>query len=252
MQDVTFNPFTLDGKEILVTGASSGIGRAIAVACSRMGASAIITGRNAQRLEETKAMLYSEQEHSLYACDLSNAESIDRMIQTLPKLDGIVHCAGIGHRKPCKGINANDIDTVMDINFKSVVLLQAKLLQEKKVNKGCSIVMVASRAANAPSVGNAIYSASKGALLAYAKCLALELAPRQIRVNSICPAMVWTPLILEGGIDEEQLKEAEQKYPIKRYGKPDDVANLALYLLSDASSWMTGSDIDLTGGAKEL
>lgn len=252
MQDITFNPFSLEGKKILVTGASSGIGRAIAIACSRMGAEVHIVGRNVKRLDETQDVLYGEQENYSYTCNLVNPDSIDNMMVMLPKLDGVVHCAGIGHRKPCKSINSEDIDMVMDANFKSIVLLQASLLKEKKINKGCSIVMVASRAANAPSMGNAIYSASKGALLAYSKCLALELAPRQIRVNCICPAMVWTPLILEGGIDETQLKEAEQKYPLKRYGRPDDVANLALYLLSDASAWMTGSDIDLTGGAREL
>jgi len=112
--------------------------------------------------------------------------------------------------------------------------------------------LIASCAANFPSIGNAIYSASKGAIISYAKCLALELAPRMIRVNCICPTMVWTNLILEGGVDKEQLKEEEFKYPLKRYGKPEDIANLTLYLLSEASSWMTGSVIDITGGANQL
>ena len=80
----------------------------------------------------------------------------------------------------------------------------------------------------------------------------MELASRQIRVNCVCPAMVWTDLILKGGVTEEQLHEEEQKYPLKRYGKPEDIANLCLYLLSDASCWMTGSAIDLTGGSLEL
>jgi len=103
-----------------------------------------------------------------------------------------------------------------------------------------------------PSMGNAIYSASKGAIISYAKCLGLELAPRQIRVNCISPAMVWTELILQKGMTKEDLEDAQLKYPLKRYGQPEDIANLAVYLLSAASSWMTGSCIDITGGAKEL
>ena len=131
-------------------------------------------------------------------------------------------------------------------------MLQETLLEKRKVNKEASIVFIASRAAHAPSIGNAIYSASKGAILSYAKCLALELAPRKIRVNSICPAMVWTDLILTDEVDKDILEEAQLKYPLKRYGKPEDIAYLSIYLLSNASSWMTGSSLDITGGAKEL
>ena len=114
-----------------------------------------------------------------------------------------------------------------------------------------SIVFIASRAPFAPAIGNGIYSASKGALIAYAKVLGLELANKLIRVNCICPAMVWTELIQRDaektGVDYH---EAEKSYPLKRYGKPEDIANLAVYLLSDASSWMTGSCIDITGGGE--
>ena len=138
----------------------------------------------------------------------------------------------------------------MNVNFKAPVLLQTALLSAKKVNKSASVVFVASRAANAPSIGNALYSASKGAIISYAKCLTLELAPRGIRVNCICPAMVWTDLIYKGGLTKEDLEKEQLKYPLKRYGHPDDVANLAIYLLSDAASWMTGSCIDLTGGGE--
>ena len=137
---------------------------------------------------------------------------------------------------------------MMDVNFKSPVMLQTKLLKQKKINKGASIVFIASIANDSPRIGNAMYSASKGAIISYANCLALELAPRLIRVNCILPAMIWTALIYKGGITEEDLKEDEKKYPLKRYGKPEDVANLSVYLLSDASAWMTGSSIKLTGG----
>lgn len=244
-----FNPFSLTGKQILVTGASSGIGKAIALACTKMGATVIITGRNVERLNETLSLM-NEGEHKSISADLTKAEDINALVAKLPKLDGVVQCAGVGSRVPCKNISKADLQYVFTPNVEAPILLQSAILSAKKINKAASIVYIASRAANAPSVGNAVYSASKGAIISYARCLALELAARMIRVNCICPAMVWTDLILEGGLDKEQLEVAQLKYPLKRYGKPDDVAYLALYLLSDASSWMTGSCIDLTGGGE--
>ena len=217
----TFNPFSLIGKAILVTGASSGIGRGVAIACSKMGAQVALAGRNATRLDETLSMM-----------------------------DGEGHCAGIGQRVLCKNATEQDVDAVIDSNFKAPVLLQTELLKQKKINKGASIIFIASIASWSPSIGNAFYSASKGAIISYANCLALELAPRKVRVNCISPAMVWTDLILQEGIDKEQLREDEQKYPLKRYGTPEDIANLAIYMLSDASTWMTGSNVKLSGGGK--
>lgn len=245
-----FNPFALEGKTVLVTGASSGIGQAIAIACSKMKAIVIITGRNRQKLENTLSLLEGDN-HQILIADLTNETDINNLVNQLPKLDGIVYNAGIGSRKLCKMIEKEDIDTVMNTNFTSSVLLQSAILSAKKINKEASIVFIASRAAVSPSIGNAIYSASKGAIISYAKCLGLELAPRQIRVNCICPAMVWTDLIIQEGVSKEELEEAQQKYPLKRYGKPEDIAYLAIYLLSNASSWMTGSLIDITGGGEQ-
>lgn len=242
-----FNPFSLEGKTILITGASSGIGRGIAVTCSKMGATVILTGRSQMKLGVSLALL-NEGAHKILAADLTNGESVSRMVNELPALDGMVHCAGIGQRVLCKMATEHDVDSVMDINYKGPVLLQTELLKQKKINKGASIVFVASIATWSPSVGNAFYSASKGAIVSYANCLALELAPRKIRVNCISPAMVWTDLIKNVAVEEEQLKEDEKTYPLKRYGQPEDVANLAVYLLSDASSWMTGSNVNITGG----
>lgn len=247
----TFNPFTLEGKTILVTGASSGIGRGIAIACSKMGATVIINGRNEQRLAETMTEMQGEENLSL-AADLSDSNSLTGMVSRLPKLDGIVHCAGIGQRVLCKQLQEADLDTMMDVNFKAPVMLQTEILKQKKINKGASIVFIASIASDTPSIGNAVYSASKGAIISYANCLALELAPRLIRVNCILPAMIWTDLILKGGITEEELREDEKKYPLKRYGKPEDIANLSIYLLSNAAAWMTGSSIKITGGVIKL
>ncbi len=244
---VEFNPFSLKGKTILVTGASSGIGRGIAITCSKMGASVLLNGRRQLKLEETLAQLEAGA-HKIEAADLTDVESMNRMLSDLPVLDGVVHCAGIGQRVLCKSATEQDVDSVMDANFKGPVLLQTGLLKQKKLKKGASVVFIASIASWSPSIGNAYYSASKGAIVSYAKCLALELAPRLIRVNCISPAMVWTNLIKNDAVEEEQLKEDEQSYPLKRYGQPEDIANLAVYMLSDASSWMTGSNVDITGG----
>lgn len=244
-----FNLFSLVGKTILITGASSGIGKAIAIACSKMGGTIVLTGRNRERLVSTFRELSGEG-HQLVPADLIHVIELQSLVSQLPQLDGVVYCAGVGQRKPCKMITNEDVDEVMDINFKSVVLLQAALLSVKKVKKEASIVFIASRAAVSPSIGNAIYSASKGAIISYSKCLALELASRQIKVNCICPAMIWTDLIFKGGLTTEELEKAQLQYPLKRYGKPEDVANLVIYLLSNASSWMTGTCVDLTGGGE--
>ena len=244
------NPFTLTGKTILVTGASSGIGKGIAIACAGMGAQLILTGRNVARLQDTLASLEGEG-HSYIAADLTNTAERAALVAALPMLQGVVHCAGVGSRVPCKMLSQDDIDRVMKPNAEAPMLLQAQLLSEKKIKKQASLVYIASAATTMPSAGNAVYSASKAALMAYAKCLAQELAPRQIRVNCISPTMVWTDLALVGAT-AEQLKEAEQFYPLKRYGQPEDIANLAIYLLSDASAWMTGSNIEITGGSQIL
>lgn len=243
------SPFTLLNKKILVTGASSGIGRAIAISCAMMGASVYITGRDRVKLDETKSMMDGN-DHHIIVGDLTDESDRINLVLSLPSLDGIVNNAGIGSRILCRNIEEMDIDKVMSINFKSSVLLQSHLISHKKINKSGSIVFIASKAADSPSIGNAIYSASKGAIISYAKCLGLELASRKIRVNCICPAMVWTDLILQDGITKEDMEEAQKSYPLKRYGKPEDIANLALYLLSDASAWMTGSCLDITGGGE--
>lgn len=247
-----YNPFSLAGKTILVTGASSGIGRSTAISCSKMGANVIITGRNQERLADTLAIMSGDQNLSI-AADLTSAEQIDALVAEMPQLNGIVHCAGIGDRTLLKMAREKDIERVMSANFNAPVLLQRALLKKKKIQPEASIVFIASRAPFAPTIGNGLYAASKGAMLAYAKVLGLELAPQLIRVNCICPAMVWTELVeRDAALTGADYHEAEKNYPLKRYGKPEDVANLAIYLLSDASCWMTGSNIDITGGASSL
>lgn len=246
-----FNPFSLSGKKVLVTGASSGIGRSIAIACAKMGAQVFLTARDHDRLKETLSMIPSNG-HQMLIADLTIQNELEKLASDLPVLDGVVHSAGIGSRLLCKFVDKESIDTVFAPNFQAPVLLQATLLNQHKINKKSSVVFISSRAVSAPSIGNGIYSASKGALTSYAKVLALELAPRQVRVNCICPGMVWTKLIIQDGITKEEMENAQLKYPLKRFGKPEDVAYLSVYLLSDASDWMTGACLDLSGGGEGL
>ena len=246
---VGYNPFSLEGKTILVTGASSGIGRGIAVACSKMGARVVLVGRSVERLQETLGLMEGAV-HETCLCDLNDREAVDKLVESLPELNGVVHCAGIGQSVLCRQLTEKALDKVMDINFKAPVLLQTALLKKKKMLAGASIVFIASIASWSPCVGNGAYSASKGAIISYSNCLSLELAPRHIRVNCISPAMVWTDFALKSGLSEQMLKEDEQKYPLQRYGTPEDIAHLAVYMLSDASGWMTGSNVKISGGGK--
>ena len=235
----TFNPFSLKKKSILVTGASSGIGKEIAVACSKMGANVFITARREKLLRETLSLMKGEQKN-MFPVDLTSEEEIFQLSTLLPKLDGVVHCAGIGYSKLCRQVQSLDIEKVFSVNFNAPVLLQAQLL------------FIVSNATSTANIGNSIYCASKGALLAYANCLKLEVAPRLIRVNCISPGMVRTSLITHEGLDEDNFKEDESHYLFKRYGNPEDISGLALYLLSDASSWMTGQNIEISGGCPKL
>ncbi len=244
------NPFQLINKTILVTGASSGIGRGIAIACAEMGAQVVLTARNRARLNETLSQMDGDG-HVIIPADLTNIEERTSLVEQLPTLDGVVHCAGIGYRVPCKGVEQCDVEMVLKPNTEAPILLQGELLRGKKIASGSAVVFIASCAATMPTMGNALYSASKAAIVAYAKVLAQELAPRKIRVNCISPTMVMTDLALVGAT-QEQLDEAEKLYPLKRYGKPEDIAYLAVYLLSNASEWVTGSNMEITGGALTL
>ncbi len=242
--------FGLQGKNALVTGGASGIGRATAIECSRMGATLVITGRNTERLQETYDALEGTG-HLRMVADLTDEAQVSGLVAGLPRLNGIVHNAGIGDRTPCKMIRREKLDLVMGTNFTAPVLLQTALMRAKKIEREASIVFMASRAPFAPVRGNALYTAAKAGLLGYARVLGLEVAPQKIRVNCICPAMVLTELEMR---DFEQVgadyRQDELLYPLKRYGKPEEIAYLVVYLLSDASAWMTGSKIDITGGGE--
>jgi NAD(P)-dependent dehydrogenase (short-subunit alcohol dehydrogenase family) len=238
--------FSLRNKLILITGASSGIGRSIAIECSIAGARLIITGRNIDRLNETKAML-TNGSHSIIQADLNIEEDIKQLIEKMPEIDGVVHCAGINTKSPIKFLNEEKIESVMKTNFYAPVLLMKAIIKNKKIRKNGSVVMISSIASQFAAISNAVYSASKGAVDSFVRVLALELAPQNIRVNGIKPGMIKTG-ILEAYDLLENLKEFEKEYPLGRFGKPEDIAYAAIFLLSDATAWITGSSLIVDGG----
>jgi NAD(P)-dependent dehydrogenase (short-subunit alcohol dehydrogenase family) len=242
-----YNPFSLQGKTILVTGASSGIGQATAVVCAQMGADVVITGRDSDRLQATADLM--ETHNAIIAADLTNNEDVERLVAALPPLDGAVLCAGNSTTLPLQFGTREKFDDMFNVNFFAPVELLRLMYKKKILQKGASVVLIASIGGTHSFMpGNGVYGASKAALNSLMKYAAREYASRKVRVNSICPGMVDTPLIHRGTITEEQLAEDAKRYPLGRYGKPDDIANGAVYLLSDASSWLTGHDLVIDGG----
>lgn len=244
------NPFSLEGKCILVTGASSGIGRGIAVACAKMGAKVVLSGRNETRLQETLASL--DGEGHLVLCGDLNLEDIRKeIVDKTPVLNGIAYCAGISQIQMAKFMDKSSLEDVFQTNVFSPLMLNSLLLKKKRIQKNSSIIFISSISGVYRSqIGEGAYGATKSALVGYVKSLALELAAQGIRVNTIHPGVVETPLleVSNGTFGEEELDALRQKYPLKRFGKPEDIANCAVYLLSEASSWMTGSNILIDGG----
>ena len=242
------NPFSLFGKTILVTGASSGIGRAIAVESSKLGGQMIITGRNKSRLNETFVSLTGEN-HAQLTADLSVEQDIENLVASLPKLDGCVNNAGIIRPQLLQFSEKKDILEMFEANTFSSFLLTQKLIQNRKLNKNASIVFTNSiSGVYCSAVGEALYSASKGAINGYLKGLALEMANKGIRVNSVNPGVIETNLFNSTTMPSEELEAEKKKYPLKRFGKPDEVAYAVVYLLSDASQWVTGTNLLIDGG----
>jgi len=232
----------------LVTGASSGIGRAIALVCSQMGAKLVITGRNDVRLSETLAMLAGDG-HIQIVADLTKSSELENLVESLPKLDGLVNNAGVAKPLVLQLTEAIDVDEIMQINALVPIHLTRLVIQNKKLNKGTSLVFISSiNGNNCAYIGSSIYAASKSAITGFMKSVALELAPRGIRANCINPGMIETDLLKSGSIGEEELEKDRLKYPLKRYGKPEEVANAAVFLLSDATQWITGSSLLIDGG----
>ena len=243
-----YNPFSLKGKTILVTGASSGIGKATAIECSKIGATVVITRRDEQRLNLTYSQLEGSGHLKLVA-DFKIEDELVALVNNIPEIDGLVNVAGIVKTLPFQFVNRVELMNIFDVNFFSPVLLSQKIVKARKLKKGSSIVFISSIEGTVTThIGNSMYAASKGAVSAISKNMALELAAKKIRVNCILPGMVETPLINLGEITEEQLEADKRLYPLKRFGKPEEVAYAIIYLLSDASSWVTGSNLLIDGG----
>lgn len=240
-----YNPFSLKGKTVLITGASSGIGREIAIHAAKIGAILILTGRNTERLDEILSMLGSDY-HKVIAADLSTNDGINQLVNALPPLDGVVHSAGIIKRVPLKLISEKSLNELMQINFFAPALLTRALYKQKLLREEGSIVFISSIASSFASLGNIMYMASKGAINSFMKGIAFELASIGIRANAIQPGMIKTKLTT--AIPDEEIQKDIQRYPLGRYGKPEEVAFAAIYLLSDTTKWMTGSIITIDGG----
>ena len=247
-----YNPISLENKTILVTGASSGIGRAIAIECAKLGASLVITGRNEERLKGTFDELDTSfsNNHQMIVADLTTDEGIEAIISKKVVFDGVSSNAGIvTGNKPIKFIDTDDLLNVFNTNTVSHISLAKQLFKKKLLNKNASYVFMASIGGTlSHGPGNTIYGVSKSAIDSFMKYAAIEFAARGIRCNSVCPGMIETSMSnLEALTEEDKAKDAE-KYLLKRYGKPEEVAHLHAFLLSDASSFITGDSIVIDGG----
>lgn len=247
---MAYNPFSLEGKTILVTGAGSGIGRAISVVAAKMGARIILVDVSEAGMKETLALLPgNEMYHKEELVDLSNFTEIENLVDRVDALDGLVNNAGISNTRPLHMIKEEDFDKVIGLNTKAPILLTNLLFKKKKLNKGASIVFTSSLAGLYTfTPANGLYSLSKSALTSYAKSCAVEFAIRGIRSNCVNPSMVNTHLKDNLSFSEEEYQTDIQKYPLKRYAEPEEVANAVVFLLSDASSYITGHTLLVDGG----
>ena len=244
-----FNPFSLQGKTILVTGATSGIGRETAIVCSKMGARVVITGRNNIRLDETYSSLEGS-DHVKIVADLSQEAEVEKLADNVPPLDGFSSNAGITKVVLVKHIKRNTLNDILTTNTIAPIVLTQLLLKQSKLKGGSSIVFTSSLSGiYCVHYGESMYAASKGALSGFAKGAALDLSKQNIRVNSVCPGIIQTELFETNAVlTLEELEEKKKYFPLKRFGVPTDVANAIVYFLSDASNWITGADLKIDGG----
>lgn len=242
-------PFTIEGKTILVTGATSGIGRATAITCAGLGANVVLTGRNVSRLEETLSMMCDVSKHCIIPADLTDDAQVQGLLEKVPAVDGVACCAGVAEMKPFAFVTEEDVERVFKTNCFAPVMLVNKLLKAKKLNKGGSVVFVSS--VDGPKVvhaGNSVYSGSKSALVGLARNMAIDLASKKIRVNCVLPGTTDTPMIRTENVMEEMLAETAKAFPMKRFAQPEEIANAIIFLLSDAASFITGTELTVDGG----
>lgn len=247
----SFNPFSLEGKTILITGAGGGIGRATAIIASKMGATLVVTDINADTLAETLNLLDTEggRVHQMVAADLTDDAALNQMVADMPSLDGVVCNAGISKVMPIQFLNSEDMNRIMAINAFAPMYMTQKLYKKKRINKGGSIVYTVSiSGVSMVSMGGVMYAVSKNALDAFMRNAALEFAVRNIRVNSVNPSRVKTGLIQNSVYSEEEVARDIQTYPLKRYAEPEEIANSIVFLLSDAATYITGHALIVDGG----
>ena len=242
------SPFVVEGKSILVTGAASGIGRATALLCAKMGAQVTITDLNEEQLKATFDSLEGDG-HQMVVANLTDNDDLRRLVDALPKLEGVVCNAGIIKTILAQFAEKSDIERILNINTIAPIYLTKLLLENKKIKKEASIVYTSSMGGvYNGAIGNGLYGSSKAALVGFVKSLALEVAPRGIRVNTVHPGITETNIYNNTSITPEQLEQEKAHYPLKRFGKPEEIANAIVFLLSDASKWMTGSQLLIDGG----
>jgi len=246
-----YNPFSLEGKTIMVTGAGGGIGKATAVVCAKMGATMVLTDINETTLGEALNILKKESplNHQMVVADLTKQDELDKLVNYVPALDGFVCNAGISKVLPIQFLNEEDMGRICSINAFAPMYLTQKLYKKKKINKGGSIVFTESiSGVKMVSMGGVMYAVSKNALDAFMRNAALEFAARNIRVNSVNPSRVNTNIVKNAVYSAEEVEKDIQTYPLKRYAEPEEIANAIIFLLSDAASYITGHALIIDGG----
>ena len=244
-----YNPYTLEGKTVLVTGGAGGIGSEVARVCSKLGARIVLTDIREDALETALSSLTKVEtgEHLAIKVDLTNSGELSSLVEQIPEIDGFVCNAGVMKLVLTQFITEEELSRIQKINLNAPILLTRAILKKKKMKRGGSIVFTASAAGvYRVSEGNAIYATTKCGIDAFMRTVALEFGPKGIRCNSVNPGMVETALI--GGFTEEQKEKEMMNYPLRRFAKPEDIALGVAYLLSEASSFVTGTALKIDGG----
>jgi NAD(P)-dependent dehydrogenase (short-subunit alcohol dehydrogenase family) len=237
----------LPGKVIAVTGGGSGIGRATAQLAAAAGARVLILDRNEVAATETAQSIRSAGGSvEALVCNVTDARSLERVFETESTLDGLVNSAGVARRFPLTGQDEDGWDAVMEVNVKGAFLCSKLALE--RMRPGASIVHVASAVALIGVRNRAAYTASKGALVSLTRNMALDYAPRGIRVNCVCPGFARTALTEPIFADPERREKIEKMHPLGRMGEPEDIAKAIVFLLSQDASWITGVALAVDGG----
>ncbi|MCR5752136.1 MAG: SDR family oxidoreductase [Kiritimatiellae bacterium] len=240
----------LTGKRVLITGASSGIGRACAIEAASLGASVILSGRREDALQETLGMMECPSSHQIIAGDIGDSVFVKQLMDSSGKLEGLVHAAGVCPAVPVGVIDSAALVDSMRINYFAFMELMKYCSKKRYSNEHFSAVAVSSVSAEVGWSCGALYSGSKGAISAAIRSLALELAPKGFRVNAVCPSNIKTPMFdsLAGEMnDEAGLAALKAKQPLG-IGSPEQVAKPVCFLLSDAASFITGVNLPVDGG----